>query len=142
MFAKGTWKCQVIPFLELKRIKWKFNFEVSPWQGSHFERMVRSVKRCLQKVLGNAKVSYDELHTISSEVECILNNRLLTYSYDEWGGEVNGVKSCVPGRVNALRKAFNTKFYFKGIFKRICSFLKARKSCRVSTSLPMTQAPP
>ena len=37
---------------------------------------------------------------------------------------VNGVKSCVPGGVNALSKAFNTKFYFKGVFKRIGSFLK------------------
>ena len=55
---------------------------------------------------------------------------------------VNGVKSCVPGGVNALSKAFNAKFYFMGVFKKIGSFLKACKSCRVNTSLPMTQAPP
>ena len=38
-----------------KYIEWKFNLERSPWWGGHFERMVRQVKRCLRKVLGNAK---------------------------------------------------------------------------------------
>ena len=85
-------------FLEAKRIKWKFNLELSPWQGGHFERMVRSVKRCLRKVLGNAKVSYDELNTILSEVECILNNRPLTYLYDELGGEVLTPSHFITGR--------------------------------------------
>ena len=53
---------------------------------------------------------------------------------------VNGVKSCVTGGVNTLNKAFSTKFYFKGVFKRMGSFHKACKSCRVNTFLPMTQA--
>ena len=34
-------------FLEIGRMQWKFIIELSPWQGGHYERMVRSVKRCL-----------------------------------------------------------------------------------------------
>ncbi|XP_065065262.1 uncharacterized protein LOC135691349 isoform X2 [Rhopilema esculentum] len=89
---------EIKTFLEIKRIKWKFNLEVSPWQGGHFERMVRSVKRCLRKVLGNAKVSHDELCTLLAEVECVLNNRPLTYLYDELGGEVLTPSHLVMGR--------------------------------------------
>ncbi|XP_065060201.1 uncharacterized protein LOC135687544 [Rhopilema esculentum] len=60
--------------------------------------MVRSVKRCLRKVLGNAKVSHDELCTLLAEVECVLNNRPLTYLYDELGGEVLTPSHLVMGR--------------------------------------------
>ena len=85
-------------FLESKRIDWKFNLEVSPWQGGHFERIIRSVKRCLRKVLGNARVNSDELLTVLSEVECILNNRPLTYLYDEMDGEVLTPSHLLIGR--------------------------------------------
>ena len=36
-----------------------------------FERMVRSTKRCLRKVIGQAKLSYDELLTAIAEVKAI-----------------------------------------------------------------------
>ena len=66
-------------FLESKRLEWKFNIALSPWQGGRYERMVRSVKRYLKKVLGNARISLDELNTVLAEVECILNSRPLSY---------------------------------------------------------------
>ena len=78
----------VVDFLQSRRIEWKFNLEVSPWQGGHFERMVGCVKRCLRKVLGNAKLSIDELSTVLTEVESTLNSRPLTYCYSEFGEEV------------------------------------------------------
>ena len=63
----------VVDFLQSRRIEWKFKLEVSPWQGGHFERMVGCAKRCLCKVLGNAKLSVDELSTVLTEVESTLN---------------------------------------------------------------------
>ena len=48
-----------------------------------FERMMRSVKRCARKVLGNAKLTFDELSTVLSEIECTLNSRPLMYVHDE-----------------------------------------------------------
>ena len=77
----------VFSFLQDKRITWRFNLERSPWWGGYFERLVGSVKSCLRKVLGNARLSLDELNTTLLEVEGILNSRPLTYIYDEIGYE-------------------------------------------------------
>ena len=43
-----------------------------------FERLVRCVKRCLRKTVGQAKLSTDELLTALLEVEMVLNSRPLT----------------------------------------------------------------
>ena len=75
-------------YLEARHTIWKFNIEMTPWWGGHFERMKGSVKRCLRKVLGNAKLSFDELGTVIAEVESTMNSRPLTYHYEEAGEEV------------------------------------------------------
>ncbi|XP_065060575.1 uncharacterized protein LOC135687848 [Rhopilema esculentum] len=74
---------EVSSYLVEKKITWRFNLERSPWWGGYFEKLVGSVKRCLRKVLGNAKLTFDELHTVLLEVEATLNSRPLTYIYDE-----------------------------------------------------------
>ena len=65
------------------RMKWRINLERAPWWGGFFERLIRSVKRCLKKILKNAKLSYEELLTVVTEVECVLNSRPLTYVSSE-----------------------------------------------------------
>ena len=60
-------------------VDWRFNIPRAPWWGGVFERLVRSTKRCLRKVLGQAKFSHDELYTALVEVEMVLNSRPLTY---------------------------------------------------------------
>ena len=41
--------------------------------------MVKSVKRCLKKTIGNAMLSYNELLTAVAEVEMVLNSRPLSF---------------------------------------------------------------
>ena len=73
--------------LSTKGIRWKFNLERASWWGGHFERLIGTVKRCLRKVIGKAKLTFLELEVILLEVESTLNSRPLTYNYDEIGEE-------------------------------------------------------
>ena len=72
-------------YLRKFNIDWRFNIERSPEAGGFFERLVRSVKRCLKKTLRNAKLTYEEFVTILTEVEGVLNSRPLTYGNEELG---------------------------------------------------------
>lgn len=38
-------------FATNNNITWKFNLQKAPWQGGVFERLIKSVKRCLSKVM-------------------------------------------------------------------------------------------
>eukprot|EP00794_Sanderia_malayensis_P017243 gene17243-biopygen14837 len=103
-------------FQQANRIKWRFNLPRSPWWGGYFERMVGSVKRCLRKVLGNARLTSDELTTVLVEVEGTLNSRPLTYLYDELGEVltpshlIHGFRlSSLPGDIDLTDYSDNTQ---------------------------------
>lgn len=61
------------------QVEWKFNLEKAPWQGGMFERMVKSAKRCIKKTVGRSSLNYDELLTVVTEVEAVLNSRPISY---------------------------------------------------------------
>ena len=46
------------------KVKWVFNLKKAPWWGGFFERMIQSMKQCLKKIIGKAKLTYDELLTV------------------------------------------------------------------------------
>ena len=45
--------------------------------------MIKSAKRCLRKAIGRSCLTYDELLTLVTEVEAVLNSRPLTYVSSE-----------------------------------------------------------
>ena len=65
-----------------KEVKWQFIVDHSPWQGGAWERLIRSVKCCLVKVVRRSMLKDTELNTILTEIECVINSRPITYLYD------------------------------------------------------------
>ncbi|GBO10030.1 hypothetical protein AVEN_147955-1 [Araneus ventricosus] len=55
-------------FICNQKITWKFIVERGAWWGRFYERLVKSVKECLRKVLVRALLSFEELSTIITEV--------------------------------------------------------------------------
>ena len=59
--------------------EWHFNLEKAPWWGGLFERMIKSTKRCLRKMVGQAHFTHDDILTAVVEIEAIINARPLSY---------------------------------------------------------------
>ena len=70
-------------YVLVRDIEWKFNVPTASWWGGFFEICVKLTKRCLKKVLQNAKLTYEELETVLIQTEGVLNSRPLTYVYEE-----------------------------------------------------------
>ena len=60
--------------------------------------MVASAKQYLKKTLCNARLLFDELSTLLTEVESALNSRPLTYEYSEVDEEVPMPSHLIYGR--------------------------------------------
>ena len=52
---------KVVAQLAERRVEWTFDIERAPWWCGVFERLVRSTKRCLRKMIGKTKLRHDEL---------------------------------------------------------------------------------
>lgn len=72
---------QLREFFSGKGITWRFIAERAAWWGGFWERLVRSVKIILRKVLGRAKLNLEEMCTILTEAE--INLRPLTYVHND-----------------------------------------------------------
>ena len=65
---------ELVRYNSRHHIKWRYNLSKAPWWGGMFESMVKSTKRCLKKVVGFSKLNYEELLTVLTEIEAVLNN--------------------------------------------------------------------
>ncbi|XP_021965751.1 uncharacterized protein LOC110860944 [Folsomia candida] len=64
---------------QLHRIQWIFNPPSAPWWGGWWERLIRSIKDLLKRMLGHSKLNYYELETFICEAEGVMNGRPLTH---------------------------------------------------------------
>ena len=64
-------------------IEMKFNCPYAPHTGGLFERLVRSVKRCLHFILTKHKLDFDAFDTALFKVSSILNSRPLTHGSND-----------------------------------------------------------
>ncbi len=82
-FAGRHWekmsKAEIDNFMSKHGITWRFITERSPFRGAYWERLNRSLKEPLRKVLGNALLTYTEMYTLLTDIEATLNQRPLTY---------------------------------------------------------------
>ncbi|KRX35610.1 hypothetical protein T05_5132, partial [Trichinella murrelli] len=69
--------------LTLKRTEWKYITPRAPWCGWYWERLVRSVKAALRKVLGRTSLDEEELATVLCGIEAQVNARPLAFVRDE-----------------------------------------------------------
>ncbi|XP_037048786.1 uncharacterized protein LOC119083230 [Bradysia coprophila] len=82
LFGNIDWK-KVMADSRLQRITWIFNPPASPWWGGFWERLIRTMKEFLRKLLGHNKLTKTELDTSICYVESLMNGRPLTYVSDD-----------------------------------------------------------
>lgn len=70
-------------YLIENKIEWKFIVERAPWWGGFYERLMRTLKQPLKKVLGRSSLSSDDMYTVLTEVEAMVNSRPLTFISDD-----------------------------------------------------------
>lgn len=71
------WK-KLEKLLPVKKIQWTFNPPTAAWWGGWWERLIRSLKELLRRMLGMARLTRRELDNCLAAVAYTLNNRPLT----------------------------------------------------------------
>ncbi|XP_042577363.1 uncharacterized protein LOC122136841 [Cyprinus carpio] len=93
---------QLLEYFSGKGISWHFIVERAAWWGGFWERLVRSVKTCLRKVLGRASLTFEEMTTLLTEVEATLNSRPLTFVHNEADEPLTPAHFLVGERLTSL----------------------------------------
>ena len=70
-------------YLTEHNIEWKYILECSPWWGGFYERLMKSIKTPLKKILGKSRIDVDEMSTMLCEIEAQINSRPITTVSDE-----------------------------------------------------------
>lgn len=77
LFSKENVKRDILDFAAHEKIRWSFIPPRAPHMGSLWEAAIKSAKFHLKRIAGEASLRYDELSTLTTQVEAILNSRPL-----------------------------------------------------------------
>ena len=90
---------EVITYLANKGITWHAITEFAPWMGGYYEGLVGLVKQSLRKSIQKLHSTYEQLLTLVTEVEAIINTRPLTFD----GGDFDSGISVCPADFLSLK---------------------------------------
>ena len=92
--AKSTTQNQITSFCANSGISWKFSPERAPHFGGLWESAVKSMKTHLRKVVGETRLTFEELGTVLYQVEACLNSHPLCAisKHDD-----DGIETLTPG---------------------------------------------
>ena len=84
---------EVSAFCTVQKIQWKFIPEHAPHFGGLWEAAVKSFKTHLRKVVGDVKLTFEEMVTVLTQIEACLNSRpLVALPPDD-----DGIEALTPG---------------------------------------------
>lgn len=84
---------EISSFCSAQNIQWRFIPEHAPHFGGLWEAAVKSFKSHLRRVVGNTKLTFEEMVTVLTQVEACLNSRpLVALPLDD-----DGVEALTPG---------------------------------------------
>lgn len=111
LFQSLAFQKAVIDFCTNSRIKWHFIAPRSPHVGGIWEAGIKMLKRHLIKELGDTMLSYEQLLTVTTHVEAILNSRPLIRPTDD----VSEFNYLTPGHflIGRALKALPEPNYFE-----------------------------
>ena len=84
----------IVNFCTQQRVKWSFIPEHSPHFGGIWEAAVKSTKTHLKRIVGSVKLTNEELSTVLTQIEAVLNSRPLVPMVTQDG---EGVEAFTPG---------------------------------------------
>ncbi|XP_064637050.1 uncharacterized protein LOC135493570 [Lineus longissimus] len=74
---------QLEEFAVLHDINWRFITPLSPHQGGFYESLIKQIKSALRVTVGDQTLTWNEMSTVFSEVECLVNSRPIGYGSDD-----------------------------------------------------------
>ena len=89
---------EVVSYVAIENIQWKFIVELAPWMGGFYERLVGLVKRLLRKAIGRFCLTNEQLLTLLNEAEAVINSRPLVYA----GNDINSYVTLTPSHFLSL----------------------------------------
>ena len=107
-------------FCSERGITWKFHLNGAPWWGGLWERLVGMVKKQLKKSIGRERLPFTEPSTVLFEIENVLNNRPLSFMYDDDVYEVSTPNSLLYGKRLEFEKKCVDEGYLKLLMEMSC----------------------